>query len=369
MIKKVKEKLNLSIVFIVPSYQTADKMFTIEKISPKHRMEMVKAAVEAEKLPWLKVSDFEFKNKGVSYTYITIDHFRKRYPKDEMYWIMGEDRYRDFDKWEYVDMIREFSQTVIYRRSKDINPIIEKDESVIYVSDEFFDFSSTKILHDIRWDFIPEAVKEYISRNRLYLKTLVFNVLKERRYQHSVAVASHAKRLSNEYKYKKVEDIWNAGLIHDLFKYHDTQYMIDYINEHNEEGWDANEIPEPALHGYMAALWMKYEYKWDDKELFDAIASHTLTKPNTTKADKILYVADKISTDRKGHKVGKLRKLAYLDLHETYKKILKESTKKTEKKGFPLHQFTIEAYRENIDPRFKKTKYEYNLKENNKKTK
>ncbi len=370
MIKKVKENLGLNQVFFVPSYITTDKQFKIEQIDPKHRYEIVKRSLKAEGLPWLKISDFELNQKGISYTYKTIDYFKSKFPKDQLFWIMGEDRYNGFDKWEYVDRMRENAEIVIYRRSPEINKEISKDETVIYIKDEFYDFSSTAILNEIRWDFIPEAAKTYISKNRLYLKTLVFNVLREKRYQHSVAVASHAKRLSNEYKYKHVSDAWHAGLVHDLFKYYSEEELKDMIKklDKNKE-FDVEGIPYPALHGYAAALWLREEYKWDNKEIFDAIASHTLTKPSTTKMDKILYVADKISTDRKGDKVGKLRILAYKSLDDTYKKILKESIEKLNKKNIEPHQYTIDAYRENIDERFKRNKYEFNLKQNKKQTK
>ncbi len=369
MLKKIKVKLDLDQIYFVPSYRTPDKQFEIEQIDPKHRLEMAKIAVKAEKLPWLKVSDFEHKEKKVSYTYRTIEHFRKNNLKDDLYWIMGEDRFKGFDRWHNVEYIKEETNIVIYRRSPHLNKELKDNEDVIYIANEYFDYSSTQVLNDIRWDFIPNSIKPYISKHRLYLKTLAFNVLREKRYQHTIAVASHAKRLSKEYGYRKVWDAWYAGIIHDLFKLYDEKWLRDYIRKWDkDEEFDLDGIPFPALHGFAAALWMREEYKWDNKEIFDAIASHTLSKPNTTKIDKILYVADKVSTDRKGDKVGKLRKLAYVDLDLTYQKILKELIKKLKSRGLPVHKDTEEAMREHVDPRFNLNKYEFNLKENKRKT-
>ncbi len=369
MIKKVKDKLELDVVYFVPSYMTPDKQFEVERIDPKHRLEMTKLAVKGAKVSWLRVSDFEHKQKKVSYTYRTIEYFVSRFPRDELYWIMGEDRYKGFDSWRNSSYIKEKTNVVIYRRNEQINPELKKDKDIIYLPEQFYDYSSTQVLNDLRWDFVPDSVKQYIASNRLYLKTLAFNVLREKRYEHTIAVASHAKRLSVRYRYKNKENAWYAGIIHDLFKLFDEQYLRDYIKK-----WDVNKefevdgIPFPALHGFAAALWMREEYMWDNKELFDAIASHTLSKPNTTKIDKILYVADKVSTDRKGDKVGKLRKLAYVNLDLTYQKILKELVKKLESRELPIHKDTIEAVRENYDPRFKRNKYEFNLKQNKNKT-
>ncbi len=369
MIKKVKEKLSLDTVYFVPSYRTPDKLFEVEQIDPKHRLEMTRLAIKASKLSWLKVSDYEHRQKKVSYTYKTIEYFAKQFPKDELYWIMGEDRYKGFDTWRNSDYIKEKTKVVIYRRSENINADLKKDKTITYLPEQFYDFSSTQVLNDIRWDFIPDAVKPYIAKNRLYLKTLAFNVLREKRYEHTIAVASHAKRLSVEYKYKNIWDAWYAGIIHDLFKLFDEEYLRTYIKK-----WDVNKefdvdgIPFPALHGFAAALWMREEYRWNNKEIFDAIASHTLSKPNTTKIDKILYVADKVSTDRKGHKVGTLRKLAYKDLDLTYQKILKELVKKLDSRGLPVHKDTVGAIRYNYDPRFQRNKHEFNLKQNKNKT-
>ncbi len=369
MIKNVKVDLDLDQVYFVPSYMTPDKQFEIEQINPKHRLGMVNLAVKAEKLNWLRVSDFEHKQKKVSYTYKTIEYFREQMPDAELYWIMGEDRIKGFEKWHNSEYIRQETNIVVYRRDAEINEELKDREDIIYLSKEFFDFSSTQILNDIRWDFIPEVVKGYIVKHRLYLKTLAFNVLREKRYQHTIAVASHAKRLSVEYKYKKIWDAWYAGIIHDLFKLYDEEYLRDYIKKWDKDKeFDLDGIPFPALHGFAAALWMREEYKWDNKEIFDAIASHTLSKPNTTKIDKILYVADKVSTDRKGDKVGKLRKLAYVDLDLTYQKILKQLVRKLKSRDLPVHEETIKAYREHVDPRFKLNKYEFNLKTNTRKT-
>jgi nicotinate-nucleotide adenylyltransferase len=45
----------------------------------------------------MKVSKFEINNKGVSYTYKTIEHFKEKFPEAELFLIMGDDRYQTFD--------------------------------------------------------------------------------------------------------------------------------------------------------------------------------------------------------------------------------------------------------------------------------
>ncbi len=368
MAKDIKEELNLDVLYFVPSYVTPDKQFSIEHIEPKDRMKMAKKSVKAQGDHALKVSDFEFKQKGVSYTYITINHFRDKFPNAELYWIMGEDRYLGFNRWEGVEEIREAAKVVIFRRKPEISEVISKDKSVIYLKKKYYDISSTNILNKLEWEHIPLEAKKYISKKKLYLKTIVFKVLKEKRYEHSIAVASHCKRLANEYKYKDIKKAELTGMLHDLFKLHSDEELIAYYNKYHSNKFN-NEIPLPGLHGIVVADWLKNEYLWEDKEVYNALARHTFAHAEPSKLDKILYVADKISTDRKGDEVGKLRKLAYNNLNETYKKILKNSVRSLEKRGLKPYKDTWDAYKKFVNPKRGELIYENNLKENRRKSK
>lgn len=367
MIKNIKEKTDLDVVYFVPSFQTPDKFFQIEKISPKDRYLMVKKTIKSLDLKWLKVSDFEYKQKGTSFTYKTINYFRNKFPKDDLIWIMGEDRYKGFEKWENYEYIISNAEVIVYRRFLKLNKDLINNKEIMYMKDIFFDISSSEILQKGLWNNIPLEAKKYICKNKLYLKTVIFHMLKSSRYEHSVAVASHSRRLAKEYKYKDSNKAWLTGLVHDMFKLHTDQELINYkINKGKE--FSDKYIPIPALHGFIVALWIRDEYGWDDIEVFNALSSHTLSKGNAKKLDKIIFVADKISTDRKGHKIGKTRKLAYKSLDQTYAKILKQTVKNLEKKGIDIHEDTIEAYREHINERYLKPKYEFNLKINKRKS-
>jgi nicotinate-nucleotide adenylyltransferase len=81
---------------------------------------------------------------------------------------------------------------------------------------------------------------------------------------------------------------------------------------------------------------------------------HTTAAAKMSKLDKILYVADKVSSDRKGHATGKTRKLAYSNLNLTFVKILKQQLKKLEKKGIKIEGSALEAYKSYILPKEKK---------------
>ena len=66
----------------------------------KQRLEMCKIAFSS--INNLTVSDWEIKNfkNKISYTYKTIEHFRKIYPNDQLFFLIGSDRLQDFKEWE-----------------------------------------------------------------------------------------------------------------------------------------------------------------------------------------------------------------------------------------------------------------------------
>ncbi len=366
MIKDIKSNLKLDVVYFVPTYQTPDKEFQIEKITPKDRYKMTSLALKEINEPWLKISNFEFKQKGTSYTYKTIKHFKEQYPDDKLYWIMGEDRYFGFKSWKNYEYIKENSKIVVFRRSDKVNKQIKEDKSVRYIYNKYYDISSTNILNNIEWDKIPTSTKKYIAKKKLYVKTLVFNVLKEQKYQHSIAVSSHAKRLSNRYRFNRVNDAIFAGLVHDLFKLKSIDWQREYYDKNNKD-LDNPFIPDKVLHGFVCAIWLEQEYGIKRKDIISSVKYHTTANKNMNKLDKIIFVADAIATDRKGHKIGTLRKLAYLNLDETFKKILKQTYKIQNNKHGGAHPFTIDGIEQYTNVNVDKTWHNFSLKKVNKK--
>ena len=139
--------------------------------------------------------------------------------------------------------------------------------------------------------------------------------------------------------------------------------MKEYCRKYN---FNYNNIPDEALHGFVCALWLEKEYKLKNKNILNSIKNHTLGIKNPTNLDKIIFVSDKISTDRKGNKVGAIRKLAYSNLNETYNKLIKKLVKKLRKKEIKPHINTIESYNQIIKQEIRH-KNEFNLKENKRK--
>lgn len=340
LVKKIHSKLNLDEIWIIPSFRTPNKSFFPERVEPIHRYKIIKKVLSSEKIKWLKLSDYELNQKRVSYTIDTVDYFKKLYPKDELYLLMGDDTYKQIESWRKYQSIIDKVNLVVYKRE---GLSLEEREKykITYIDDIVYDISSTKVLSNLNWDDIPKTARVYIAKHKLYLKAVVFYKLyNSEKFEHSLSVASHAKRLAKKNKIKKYERAYYAGLFHDVFKLETKANLIRFITKNSN--W---QLPHyKVMHGYAAAIWLDTFYQINDKDIVNSIKKHTVPDDKMSTFDKIIYVADKISDDRNNKDVAHLKKMAYLNLEETFKKLLIIQRKILEEKNIKIEGDFKKAY-------------------------
>ena len=126
---------------------------------------------------------------------------------------------------------------------------------------------------------------------------LVKETLSEKRYNHSICVmercAEYAKDLNVDIQKAKL-----MGILHDIAKEMPSEEKIKYCMENGIDIEDIERVHVTLLHGKIAAHIAKEKYGLDD-ELSNAIKYHTTGRENMTIWEKILYVADTTSVDRK----------------------------------------------------------------------
>lgn len=154
---------------------------TNKKITDKHhRYEMIRLATSDN--PCFLVSDYDIKNEKPNYSYLTINHFLTLYPDDEIFFIVGEDSYKDLPLWKNYPQILSLCTFIVinrpdvksvdcYKTYKDAMP----DHKALFLSDFSYDVSSTKLREDIAagnltCHNLPQCVMEYIKNNNLYTK-------------------------------------------------------------------------------------------------------------------------------------------------------------------------------------------------------
>ncbi|NLK95248.1 MAG: nicotinate-nucleotide adenylyltransferase [Clostridiales bacterium] len=171
------KKLNLEKVIFMPAGSPPHK--TDRRITEASlRLEMVNAAIKGKK--GFEVSDYEIQNKGMSYTYKTLEYFNNK--KREIYFIVGSDCLMNLHKWREVDKIFSLCKLVVvtrpgFSKSELIKKKIEFEEKyngeIIFLEVEGKDISSTEIKEYIKEGLeieklLPKEVIEIINKKGLY---------------------------------------------------------------------------------------------------------------------------------------------------------------------------------------------------------
>ena len=143
-----------------------------------YRFEMVKMAIKNDED--FSISDFDIKNEKPNYSYLTIEHFKKKYPDDEIFFIIGADSYRDLFKWKnYPDILSLCTFIVLNRYDFDLEEYFKKyseifsEHKALFIDDFSYDLSSTELREKIALgmdcsNLLPDGVYEYIKKTNLY---------------------------------------------------------------------------------------------------------------------------------------------------------------------------------------------------------
>ncbi len=171
--EKLLEKRKLEKIFFIPAFISPHKI-DYDYSAPDHRYNMVKLAIKNNS--YFEVSDIEIKEGVVSYTLNTLLQFKKNYESVEL--IIGFDNLIRFDQWYKPDEILELADLVVMKRSydKEIKNPNKYFEVAEFVDTPTIDVSGTEIRKRISNNlpidyYVPEAVKNYIIKNKLYKNT------------------------------------------------------------------------------------------------------------------------------------------------------------------------------------------------------
>ncbi len=167
------EKGYLDKVIFVPTGNDYQKQ---ELIDVEKRYEMLKLLIKD--IPYLRVSRFE--TEGGKVTYQTLEHFKNKYPTDDIYFVCGSDNLEELNTWdEYERILKKFKILVINRNQDKIDEIIEKykkyQNHIVVGNIEESRISSTIVRkwiksrdYDSLRKQLDDSILEYIEQNRLY---------------------------------------------------------------------------------------------------------------------------------------------------------------------------------------------------------
>ena len=180
--RAVAERLGAGRLVLVPSAAPPHKHG--EDLADVHdRLAMARRAVAGD--PAFEVSDAEVRRSGPSYTYLTVEEFRRSLGADvPLYWLIGADTLPELHTWYRVRELTDLCRIVTAVRPgyehPDLSPlahVFSKDcvrqlaEAVLPTPR--IDISATDIRQRVRSGqsiryLVPEPVREYIEQHGLY---------------------------------------------------------------------------------------------------------------------------------------------------------------------------------------------------------
>ncbi len=362
MAKAAMAEAKLDRVLMIPTGNPPHK----KDIAPaEDRWKMLCAACAQE--PLLEPSRVELDRSGVIYTVDTLSILKEQYPKADLFYIIGADTLMELEHWRAAAQVLSMCTFLVCPRAWNHTPAQVRDQhkrlcdigaSIIMLTMEPMDASSTAIREDLAHGrptpALPVPVREYCGVKGLYGMTgrmaqadewmdKLFAALTVKRFAHTLAVAHTARQLARVHQLDahKAEV---AGLLHDCAKCLPLKDMQDISRLHKLTGDETLIESGNLLHSVTGAYLAAAEYGITDPEILRAIACHTTGKPQMTRLDMAVYLADKIEPTRADYPLlNKVRLLAQLSLEKALLCSMEGTTKYVKKGGKALHPTTLET--------------------------
>jgi len=170
-------ELELDRLYLVPS-KISPHRSSAEYVPEEDRLEMLRCACRVSDR--LEVCDYELRSDRVSYTVFTVEEFRRRFPDDELFLLVGSDMLMIFETWNrFADILRECTLAVVSRCEGDIPELERKAEelrrygNIVICRAEAVEVSSTDIRKKIAKNqkyscYLDKNVVQYIRLKKLY---------------------------------------------------------------------------------------------------------------------------------------------------------------------------------------------------------
>ncbi len=306
--------------------------------------------------------DFEYLQLNEkSYSYKTLEHLKKIYPKANFTFLIGQDHIQFLKKWKnYKEVIKNtaflaFLREEFNEETKTALENLKEDGAVInFIKNTPIKISSSVIREDIEKykEFLDDKVYDLIKKYSLYSKDedeklygiieLLFKILlDEKRIIHSYNVAEFAKDIAKHYNLnvKKAEI---SALLHDIMKRVSEEEMKKRCYESSIKNLNVDK-PFKTLHSFAGADYAYKELNIEDEDILLAIKSHTCGRYGMTDLEKIIYLADLLSKEREFKEKDYLIKLSYENLDRAMLESLELSIKWLKEENKKLDEDTLSA--------------------------
>ena len=346
---------------IVPAAVPPHKALAEDSPGPEERMELCRLAFA--EIPGGEVSDVELRRGGKSYTYDTVCELRAEYPAAEIFLVIGTDMLLSFEEWYHFRFLfAECTLAVLARAEEDGELLRGKAEEyertygarIVLLAHEPLEASSEQIRERLPLrageDLLPEAVYAEIIRRRYYgakpeltwLRSKVLDFLDEYRVAHVAGCESEAVALARQWG-EDPELAAEAAILHDITKRCTKDQQLQYCEKYGIINDNSEIRNKSLLHAKTGAALARDLFGIDDA-VYEAIRWHTTGKPDMTRFEKILYLADYIEPTRDFDGIKELRALAYEDLDAAMALGLKMTIEEIRRSGREVFVDTLKAF-------------------------
>lgn len=185
--------------------------------------------------------------------------------------------------------------------------------------------------------------------NHLSLKKLrkkIKKVQDSRRFEHTLGVEYMAAALAMRYGCD-IEDARTAGLLHDCAKCLTDEKRLAICRKHHISISPVERKNPFLLHAKVGAYLAHKKYGVKDKDILNAIRSHTTGRQNMSTLEKIIFVADYIEPGRTHApaNLAEIRRLAFVDLDKALVRILEETLNYLKNSDGDIDPMTEETWR------------------------
>lgn len=348
LVRAAKETLGLDKIFIIPTFISPHKRGNV-MVRGRERMQMCRLAFRD--IDRAEISDCEIRRGGVSYSYVTCRRFRKEFPEDELYFIMGADMLASFESWRQpADILKCVTLAVCAREDANgLRPLIVRfgerfRHEIVTVNYVGKAVSSTRVraLASLGEDisaYVPEEVKNYILSHELYVRRNLCGVKKyltEERWAHTVRVAVMAAENCRRAGVEE-ETAVAAAALHDCAKYlgADAPELAGFT--------PPDGVPETVLHQYSGAYVAEHTFGIRDENVLNAIRYHTSGRENMSGLEKLIYLSDLLEEGRNFPGIAALRKLFAQNIDQALCAALEHQCDYLASTGASVYPLTVRA--------------------------
>ena len=346
---------------IVPAGIPPHKTLAANSPTPEQRMALCRLAFA--EIAQCEISDIELRREGKSYSSDTVAELQEKYPGAEICLVIGTDMLLSFEQWHrFRELLEGCTLAVLARAEGDGEALRRKAEEfraaygakILLLEHEPLEAGSGEIRALLPRregrELLCDAVYAEIIRRRLYgaqpaldwLRDRAKDYLDPQRVAHVEGCEREAVRLALRWGEDPALSA-EAAILHDVTKRCSKEQQLQYCEKYGIINDNSEVRNYRLLHAKTGAALARDLFGVGDA-VYEAIRWHTTGKPDMTRFEKILYLADYIEPTRDFEGIGALRALAFEDLDAAMALGLRMTIEEIRRAGREVFADTLKAY-------------------------